>query len=113
MKLIRFALVTVMETQAKELDVIRQRILKLRKGEEGGEEEEKGGLIYSNIPSYDNSIIVLSNPMSSGTIIAFATNLTKSNQIQPAITCHLRGDTHVDIFGGFSNLFLFFFLLLA
>jgi hypothetical protein len=30
--------VTVIETQAKELDVIRLRILKLRKGEEGGRE---------------------------------------------------------------------------
>jgi hypothetical protein len=62
-----------METQAEELDVIRLRILKLRKGEEGGEEKGKGGLIYSNIPLYDNSIIIpKSNPMSSSTITALS-----------------------------------------
>jgi hypothetical protein len=39
-----------METQAEELDVIRLRILKLRKEEEEGGKEEKGGLIYSKHP---------------------------------------------------------------
>jgi hypothetical protein len=71
-----------METQAEELDVIRLRILKLRKGEEGGEEKWKGGLIYSNIPSYDNSIVVpKSDPMSSGmiTVLSFPS----------LIQCHL------------------------